>query len=203
MTEQEWLDCGDPTRMQQFLDGKVSERKARLYRSACSRHIWELLIDPRSRTSVEVAERYADSQASPEELHQARIAAGQVVEENSVYDVPFTAYLATEDHSSLLRVAETAANHAGGWLYPYSVILHCIFSNPFRPSPSIPSGLTSTVVSLAEGISTPSGTFDRLPILSDALQDAGCEHEDILNHLRGPGPHCRGCCVVDLLFGKS
>jgi hypothetical protein len=45
--------------------------------------------------------------------------------------------------------------------------------------------------------------LDRLPILADALEDAGCADRPILDHCRGPGPHCRGCWVVDLVLGKS
>jgi hypothetical protein len=45
--------------------------------------------------------------------------------------------------------------------------------------------------------------FDRLPVLADALEEAGCTNADILDHLRGPGPHARGCWAVDLLLGKS
>ena len=45
--------------------------------------------------------------------------------------------------------------------------------------------------------------FDRLPILADALTDAGCQDESILTHLRGPGPHVRGCWVVDLVLGLA
>jgi hypothetical protein len=45
--------------------------------------------------------------------------------------------------------------------------------------------------------------FDRMPILGNALEDAGCDNADILNHCRAPGPHVRGCWVVDLLLGKS
>jgi hypothetical protein len=45
--------------------------------------------------------------------------------------------------------------------------------------------------------------FDHLPILADALEEAGCTNADILNHLRGPGPHVRGCWVVDLLLDKE
>jgi hypothetical protein len=45
--------------------------------------------------------------------------------------------------------------------------------------------------------------FGDLPILADALEEAGCSATDILDHLRGPGPHVRGCWVVDLLLGKS
>jgi hypothetical protein len=42
-----------------------------------------------------------------------------------------------------------------------------------------------------------------MPILADALQDAGCVNDDVLNHCRGPGPHLRGCWVVDLVLGKE
>jgi len=65
-----------------------------------------------------------------------------------------------------------------------------------------PRWRTSTVRQLARGIRD-EGAVDRLPILADALQDAGCENPDILTHLRGGGPHARGCWVVDLLLGKA
>ena len=65
-----------------------------------------------------------------------------------------------------------------------------------------PSWRTTTVVAPAQGIRAESA-FDHLPILADALQDAGCDHTDILEHCRGPGPHVRGCWVVDLVLGKE
>jgi len=53
--------------------------------------------------------------------------------------------------------------------------------------------------------SLPAGTLDRdrLAVLADALEDAGCSHAEMLTHLRGVGPHVRGCWVVDLLLGKE
>ncbi|OWK45608.1 hypothetical protein FRUB_01939 [Fimbriiglobus ruber] len=45
--------------------------------------------------------------------------------------------------------------------------------------------------------------FDRTPVLADALQDAGCDDDDILSHLCGTGPHVKGCWIVDLLLGKQ
>ncbi|OWK45372.1 hypothetical protein FRUB_01703 [Fimbriiglobus ruber] len=62
--------------------------------------------------------------------------------------------------------------------------------------------MTSNVVALACGIYQ-ERAFDRMPILADALQDAGCDSDDILAHCRGDGPHVRGCWVVDLLLGKE
>jgi hypothetical protein len=87
-----------------------------------------------------------------------------------------------------------------------SVLLRDIFGNPFRPLPAIdPAWLTwsgGTVRKLAEAIYD-ERAFDRLPVLADALEDAGCSDAGLLGHLRGPGPHARGCWALDLLLGKS
>jgi hypothetical protein len=64
------------------------------------------------------------------------------------------------------------------------------------------SWLTSDVIALAEGIRA-AEAFDRMPILADAIQDAGCDNEDVLNHCRGEGVHVRGCWVIDLVLGKE
>jgi hypothetical protein len=61
---------------------------------------------------------------------------------------------------------------------------------------------TSDTIGLARGIYD-ERAFDRLPILADALMDAGCEDEQIIAHCRSEGPHVRGCWVVDLVLGKS
>ena len=84
-------------------------------------------------------------------------------------------------------------------------ILREVFGNPFRPacfSRSVLAWNDGTAVKLAQAIYA-ERSFDRLPVLADALEDAGCDNADILNHLRGPGPHVRGCWAVDLLLGKS
>jgi hypothetical protein len=80
--------------------------------------------------------------------------------------------------------------------------LRDIFGNPFRPVTLAPAWLTSNVTALAQSIYT-DRAFDRLPILADALEDAGCDNADILEHCRQPGEHVRGCWVVDLILGKS
>jgi hypothetical protein len=81
-------------------------------------------------------------------------------------------------------------------------LTRCVFGNPFRPVTFFPSWLTPTAVGLARGIYD-ARAFDRLPILADALQDAGCEDQQLLAHCRGGGPHVRGCWVVDGVLGKS
>jgi hypothetical protein len=77
-----------------------------------------------------------------------------------------------------------------------------VIGNPFRPVAFDPSWRTSTVVALAEGIDR-EYAFDRLPLLADALTDAGCNDEHILEHCRSDGPHVRGCWVVELVLGRS
>jgi hypothetical protein len=77
-----------------------------------------------------------------------------------------------------------------------------IFGNPFRPVAADPAWLTSAVVSLARAIYN-DRAFDHMPILADALQDAGCDNPDILDHCRGPGSHVRGCWVVDAVLNQQ
>jgi hypothetical protein len=83
-----------------------------------------------------------------------------------------------------------------------AALLRDIFGNPFRPVPLSPDWRTDTAVAIARQ-TYDSRDFSAMPILADALQDAGCDNDDILAHCRGPGPHVRGCWVVDLVLGKS
>jgi hypothetical protein len=84
-------------------------------------------------------------------------------------------------------------------------VLYDIVGNPFRPPQADPDWLAwngGTVPRLAQ-IIYEGRAFDRVPVLADALEDAGCSDAEILDHLRGPGPHVRGCWAVDLLLGKE
>jgi hypothetical protein len=80
-------------------------------------------------------------------------------------------------------------------------LVRCIFGNPFRPVAFDPRWLTSTVIDLARA-AYEGRAWERLPILADALMDAGCDDEQVLGHCHGPGPHARGCWVVDAILGK-
>ncbi|WP_246523698.1 hypothetical protein [Gemmata palustris] len=77
-----------------------------------------------------------------------------------------------------------------------------IFGNPFRPVVFSPYWRTDTAVSLARQMYE-SRDFSAMPILADALQDAGCDNDDVLSHCRAPGEHVRGCWVVDLVLGRE
>jgi hypothetical protein len=82
-------------------------------------------------------------------------------------------------------------------------LIHDVFGNPFRPIAFDAAWRTDTVVSLAKHIYE-SRDFSTMPILADALQDAGCNHADVLDHCRDPkGAHVRGCWVVDAVLGKT
>ena len=89
---------------------------------------------------------------------------------------------------------------AGGW--PCADLVRCVFGNPFRTPPMSPACYSLTVTHLATTIYT-DRLFDRLPILADALEEAGCTDTDMLEHCRKPGLHVRGCWVVDLILGKE
>jgi hypothetical protein len=84
-----------------------------------------------------------------------------------------------------------------------------IIGNSIRLVSFVPGWLTTAVISVAQAAyderTLPSGELDssRLAVLADALEDAGCLSEEILSHLRSPGPHIRGCWAVDLLLGKQ
>jgi hypothetical protein len=94
-----------------------------------------------------------------------------------------------------------------------AALLRDFYGNPFRPSPPLPPAVLAwhdgTVRRIAEGIYAerrmPEGTLDtaRLAVLADALLDAGCEDEGLMEHCRGPGGHVRGCWAVDRLLKKE
>jgi hypothetical protein len=91
-----------------------------------------------------------------------------------------------------------------------TTILRCVFGNPFHPVAFSPEWRTDTALALARTMYV-ARDFSAMPILADALQDAGCDSDDnplpprggnLLDHCRGPGPHVRGCWVLDLVPGK-
>ncbi|MGE3805752.1 MAG: hypothetical protein AB7K24_13840 [Gemmataceae bacterium] len=176
---------------------------------------------------MEIAEQYADKQvknANRKEVEQAIRAlcgAGVTADLSIAYHVSrgtrythidaiiaaqqavFAAELPNGSESSERAHAERSAQ---------AELVREIFGNPFRPVTADESWLTwkdHTVPKLAQAAyderQLPSGHIDtkRLAMLADALEEAGCTSEDVLAHLRGPGPHVRGCWVVDLVLSKD
>jgi len=206
MTEQEWLECTDWLSMWEIVRHNHSERKLRLFSCACCRRIWDLLTDERSRKVVEVAEQFAEGNATVEDLQEADDAAYWAYRDAVNAAGPPAATALTASRTEIWRVLSASAYAV---LAPagkdQALILRCIFGNPFRPISINPTWLSwndGTVRRIAQSIYN-ERAFDRLPILADALEDVGCDNADILRHCREPGEHVRGCWVVDLLLGKE
>jgi hypothetical protein len=194
------------------------ERQWYLFGTACCRLVWPLIVaDDCCRRWVELIEREFDEDSHIDLSEEAnRVRRGVT----AASDIPL------DDGPEALRgYAGTLVNNLGQtavlidylvrppdpvaeWGDPkerarqVAALLRDIIGNPYRPVPLNPSWLTTDVTALASGIYA-DRAFERLPILADALQDAGCDNPDILTHCRGAGPHVRGCWVVDLLLGKS
>jgi hypothetical protein len=181
-----------------------------------------LLSDERSQTTLATAELYADGEVDKADLQNAKVSARVAANKLSrlggdrpnVRSAVAWSAEATLAHA-ISAASITAALRASGALElagvrsrdqeerEQLVLLRDIFGNPFRPVTFDPAWHTDTAVAIASGMYD-SRDFSAMPILADALQDAGCENDDILNHCReANGIHVRGCWVVDLVLGKE
>ena len=212
MTEQEWLAATDPRPMLSALTPETCLRKSRLFMVACSRRHFGKAVQE-CKEAIDAAERFADGVEQVQTLIRLRerLPPSDTDDDGSPPPFPATAFWIThgeytqgEQVRYLMDQVVLLMQDAGGRGEQVAqvALLLDIFGNPFRPVTSDPSWLTSTVVSLAEGIDT-QRAFDRMPILADALQDAGCDAADILDHCRRAVSHVRGCWVIDLLLGKE
>src|SRR5262245_53062700 len=212
--------------MLRYYEERMSDRKKRLYLVGCCRSIWDHMKNEPSRRAVLVAERFADGLATSDELSQAFDAAHAVLDSiwNWTYEhvghpelgqrrrawsaaagaVGATSGTwATDSGQNLaLAVGDEGTSRCTIEMVCQTMILRCLVGNPFRTVTLDRSWLTSNVVDLAQTIYD-ERAFDRLPILADALMDAGCDNEEVLAHCRSEGPHVRGCWPVDLILGKS
>ena len=202
MNEGEWLTCTDPEKMLEFLRGRtgvltsisrnptISKRKLGLFIVACCYRVWGQMDEP-SRRAVLVLERFADGLATRIDLTAAtERAAWEALARTPV---------------GWMRAAWEASKTES------SDFLREIYNSHRRLvlDPAVLAWNDAAVVRLAQAAyeerHLPEGTLDtgRLAVLADALEEAGCTDADILSHLRGPGPHVRGCWVLDLCLGKS
>src|SRR5262245_9901170 len=225
MSEEEWLACAEPNQMCDFLWSNASDRKLRLFACACCRQVeFHLWGGEWSHRAITVAEKYADQFTTRTELEAAQTAVENQLElyhDEPVYDASFWACNSDMTEGAWLcafyaancsvRVIEYGTQDFDAkckslrnkTLLAQATVLRDIFGNPFRPVSVDPAWLTSDVLALARGIYD-ERAFDRMPILADALQDAGCTNDDILSHCRDTSaPHARGCWVVDRILNKS
>jgi hypothetical protein len=224
VTEAEWLACEDPVRMIRFLRSKASERKRRLFAVACCRRLWDLFVHESSRAAVETAERLADGKVGEGDRIRAKEAALAPLPKVPDTQGERPGYLryyvsnTPEYHSALAAVAVLspaaafAARSAAQWSAGGPAekaarcdLLRCIYYFPGRTRPIEQAWLSwngGVVPTLARSIYD-DRAFDRLPLLADALEDAGCTDAEILGHLRSPGPHVRGCWAVDRILRKE
>jgi hypothetical protein len=222
MTEAEWLTCGSRVHMRRMLrQWRSSPLHWLHFNLGCVRRVRELIDDERCfqllrvlencttasqvramQSSVPCAEARAAYAAiqdlwrrRSDPLRQARIAAARAL---------LTAQWQTLATSEMVTVAVNRWRFAGDEeRRAHCSLLRDVFGNPFRPVSFNPAWRTDTAVAIARQMYD-AREFGAMPILADALQDAGCEDEVILGHCRDANqPHVRGCWVCDLVLGLS
>ena len=229
MTEAQWLGSADPFPILRWAWGRLSDRRGRLLACAACRHVAHLLTDPRTTGALDVAERFADGEATLAELEASHKGARKAQNAQRRKALLF-AYAAVMDASAPWRdrtfglglttgvltgavqarvlEAEPRLGYAHlqrdrpGAFAPMADLVREVAGNLIRPIAVDPAWVTPTVEQLARIIFA-ERAFDRLPILADALMDAGCADEALLAHCRKDGPHVHGCWAVDLLLGKE
>jgi hypothetical protein len=214
LTEEQWLSTLSPLGLLRHLEQHViitrqpgGRRLLRLFCCACCRLERARFADAQWQ-AIEVAERYADGQARKEELQQAftslsrqrppfssfAYAASPRFAVHSAQLVAVTSFYQLRDPDAHSRIGRRQAD-----------LLRDLFGNPFRPLPAIdPTWRTwngALVMRLARSIYDEHG-FDRLPVLGDALEEAGCTDAGLLEHCRLASEHARGCWLLDLVLGR-
>jgi hypothetical protein len=229
VTEEEWLTettkpqwmIAQPVHTGTYARTKAGKRKLLLYAVGCCRLMWDLLWDYRLRSSVLVAERYADGQATDEERRAASRASMPLSIGTYYRNIPedLRATVGRLAHDTVGTKAAYAAQGMTEMRYPLGGFtlpdrdgkaLLCDmarevwgnFINPVRADKAWLRWNDRTLPRMAQALYD-ERAWDRLGVLADALEDAGCEDAAILGHCREPGFHVRGCWVIDLLLGKG
>jgi hypothetical protein len=209
MTEAEWLAIRNPATMLHLV-GNGRYRKLRLFVCAECRRQESNILKSDFRDALEVAERYVDGMATEDERSGARFLTSfgahcRRTNRAQSHAQRLVTWL-TQRNESMTGSASLALSDKPNVRLWQAQIIRDIFGNPSRPTPYLlPAVLAwndATVRRIAEGIYE-GRAFERLPILADALLDAGCDNEELIAHCRSAGPHVRGCWAVDLILGKS
>jgi hypothetical protein len=191
---------------ERFAEVGVARRRGRPAVEKAARKAWEEADEARRRSSrlEEQVTRLIDVNA----FH----AASATLEGNGW----FAAYLASGFTANVVAWEKLRDRHGGRAAWDPAAkemeqrqqvpLLRDIFGNPFRPPAPVPAAILAWgngAVPKVAGAIYEEAAFDRLPILADALEDAGCDNADLLDHCRGPGVHARGCWAVDALLGRK
>ncbi|MBY0228744.1 MAG: hypothetical protein K2W96_05635 [Gemmataceae bacterium] len=229
MTEAEWYGEAETWRLFAALRAPgakhtASHRKFRLVACACVREVRDRLGDDASKEAVILAEQFADGEVTRRMLAGSGIRRrpdesrkGSMVAQAARKTVSSSAVHAAGDAmngviNALTLEGVEGVEGGGAWADLVSqchqrmrTVLLDILGYPFtvrRPDPQWPLWESGLARKSAQGIYDERRYAD-LPILSDALEEAGCADEALLGHLRGAGPHVRGCWALDLVLGKS
>jgi hypothetical protein len=197
MTEAQWLACKDPRKLLDYHRMKTDRRRLRLLAAACVRHAVTGDASPVVNEVIDVVERYADGVASRAEFLAARKAVRQAIKDKAP-SASALKNLTDDEMEGMTVTIENVRSRSNG--AHQCGLIRCLF--PLRATSLGSSYFTANVVALASQMYE-SRDFSAMPILADALQDSGCDNDDVLNHCRGDGPHVRGCWVVDLVLGKE
>jgi hypothetical protein len=216
MKERKWLTTASPHAMMGFLQYSASGRKTRLFACAAVRSLWGLLPNLRSLQAVEIGERYADGDATFAELrvaHERALGVPEMVEQGMpLSDVARSAkaagYAAHHQELEAAFAAVLAVERCRGTRHLNEVrrwlcdLIREVFGNPFRPVALEPAwrGWNDGLVPRLARELYDQRRFDELPVLADALEDAGCDLRELLDHLRRPGGHVRGCWALDAVL---
>jgi hypothetical protein len=230
MTESEWLAWSDPLALTSYLlPGKItSPRKLRLFAVACCRLGEHLVPDEAIGKALAATERYADGLIQLKTLLRYSRACWEGYKRETIKGNPAGANVARAVRTAssggnylhtpreMARALATATVSAEGTVAVQSAIIHAlermsdllrdIVPNPFRPLPAHDAAWLAANGGLAGRLASSiydERKFGELPILADALEDAGCTEAALLEHLRGPGPHERGCWALDVVLGKG
>jgi hypothetical protein len=219
-TEADWIACPYPFKMLDFVQRyrKASDRKLRLLVCSCHLLFPDIVADSRRKRAIEIGEQYADGLVDRGGLEAALREAAQSVPVDlitgpaaySYYELlwpdqpPITAAL--RSMRDLIRAVDLDYARREQVASYLTSLLHELFGPVlFRRVMVDPAWLTwrCGIVRELAAASYQERSFDRLPVLADALEEAGCTDADLLGHLRGSGPHVRGCWALDLLLGKE
>jgi hypothetical protein len=191
---------------------RASERKVRLFGAACCRLIWHLLRDERHQFAVEVAEQLADGLVDDAVRSQARLDAERMLQRDrhgypqvDSDQLPVIWAIDAMMADPAKEGIEDVVLYTGRlWNMAAQIqLLREHFGDPERSVTFFSEWRTDTAILLARTMYE-SRDYSAMPILADALQDAGCDNDDVLSHCRDTSlTHVRGCWVVDLVLGKE